>query len=351
MNQVSSDNNPGCLVGGAIGDALGAPIEFYGLEQIRENYGKNGIADFVEFPMNTGEFTDDTQMTLFTAEALVSASKQGVIKDSGALTSLAWESYQRWLVTQNYTDFESFYETENSNIETSWLIKCKELYKNRAPGMTCISALENGNPGTTEKPVNNSKGCGTIMRMAPVGISFQGESERAFKTACELSALTHGHPSGYLSAGVFASVISDLAVGKALPESIDNSLAILKAWRNHRETLEAVQNSLILFETTKNKRVDIQAEVIEELGAGWVAEEALSMSLFATLLFENDFEKGVLFAVNHSGDSDSTGSITGNLLGLINGIDGIPRKWISNLRYVNIVEKVADELWNETTKS
>ena len=80
------------------------------------------------------------------------------------------------------------------------------------------------------------------------------------------------------------------------------------------------------------------------LGQGWIAEEALSMSLYASLLFENDYEKGVLFSVNHSGDSDSTGSITGNLLGLINGLEKIPQKWITNLRYNDIVKQIGEDL-------
>ncbi len=198
-----------------------------------------------------------------------------------------------------------------------------------------------------EEPLNKSKGCGGIMRVAPVGLVFPGKNEYSFKTACEFAAITHGHPSGYLSAGFFASVISDLAVGISLEEAVNNALAILKNWKRHTETLQAVENALNLY--TEKRSLIIQEPgklpgFIEQLGGGWVGEEALSISLFCSLLYQNNFEKGVLAAVNHSGDSDSTGSITGNILGLINGLDAIPEKWITNLRYNNIVRTIGEDL-------
>jgi len=69
----------------------------------------------------------------------------------------------------------------------------------------------------------------------------------------------------------------------------------------------------------------------------WIAEEALAISIYCSLLFKHDFQTGVLFSVNHGGDSDSTGSITGNILGLINGEPKIPTNWIEKLRYSDIV--------------
>lgn len=90
---------------------------------------------------------------------------------------------------------------------------------------------------------------------------------------------------------------------------------------------------------------------VSQLGEGWIAEEALAISLFCGLLFEHDFESGVCAAVNHSGDSDSTGAITGNILGLINGLEEIPEEWIFNLQSSEIVRLIAIDLCNESPKS
>ncbi len=338
-------NYKACLLGGAIGDALGAPIEFMSLSQIIKDFGRVGITDYIEFENNTGEFTDDTQMTLFTAEGLLRSYHREMLKGiGGALNSIVYESYLRWLHTQGYYSRSKLFNNIVNNKEQGWLLKQKELLKTRVPGNTILSSLQNEIAGSIDRPLNDSKGCGTIMKIAPVGLMFYGKNKTAFKFACELSAITHGHPTGYLSAGVFASIISDLAIGIDLKQSIKNAIEILRDWENNSETYIAVEVALNLYEKTKTIGEEISAEMIEQLGKGWVAEEALSMSIYASLIFEDDFENGVLFSVNHSGDSDSTGSITGNILGLINGFDKIPKRWEKNLRGSEIVCEIGEDL-------
>jgi ADP-ribosylglycohydrolase len=345
MGQVSMDKYIACLLGGAIGDALGAPVEFMGIDQIRSGFGNNGITDFVEFPNNVGEFTDDTQMTLFTAEGLLRAEHRALLKGfGGSLNYITHHSYLRWLHTQNIdVDLKGTGPWE-FDCESGWLVKQKDLYHRRSPGNTCISALSSGIFGKIETPINNSKGCGTIMRMAPVGLNYWNDNETAFRIACELSAITHGHPTGYLSAGFFASVVSDLANEVGLERSIDNAIQILKSWEQHDETLNAVEKALDLFAKTGPQKQQVTPETIERLGSGWTAEEALSISIFVSLLYKDDYTNGVLASVNHSGDSDSTGSVTGNLLGLINGLSSIPQKWAERLKYAYIAIEVAEDL-------
>ena len=250
------------LLGGAIGDALGAPIEFMGIEEIRSKFGPAGVKDYVEFSDGRGVFTDDTQMTLFTAEALLRAynreSQRGI---GGALPIIAHRSYLRWLSTQEQPFSDKIQKNDG------WLIRQPGLYLRRAPGTTCLAALRSGKAGSITEPINNSKGCGTIMRMAPVGLMKPGENKSAFKMGCELSAITHGHPSGYLSGGFLASMISDLAVGSSLVESIQHARNILKTWKDHDETLQAVDGALDLFKKTKNNK-QYTAETIRNPGFG-----------------------------------------------------------------------------------
>ncbi len=345
MDRVSLNSYLGCLVGGAIGDALGAPIEFDDINRIKANHGTGGITDFVEFPGNVGAFTDDTQMTLFTAEGLLRAQHRAMLKGiGGALNKITYQSYLRWLYTQDHEFDEEGIEIDASKLGEGWLLKQKTLYQRRAPGNTCLTALRSGVVGTIRNPINDSKGCGTLMRVAPVGLMFYGDNELAFETACELSAITHGHPTGYLSAGFLASMISDLAVGVRLENCIQNAMKILIKYDHHEETLEALNRSLNLYESASKNETDEDPKLIEKLGGGWIAEEALSISIFSSLMYKNDYKKGVLYAVNHSGDSDSTGSITGNILGLINGIENIPEKWNNNLKNLDIVKQVSEDL-------
>ena len=149
---ITRDRYRGCLLGGAVGDALGAGVEFMSLDDIRCRYGSMGVTSYVPCYGRSGAITDDTQMTLFTAEGLLRARRQG-----GDVPGALWQACRRWLLTQGY---------RGSAAADGWLIGQEFLHHQRAPGTTCLSALEDGRPGMPERPVNDSKGCGGVMRVA-----------------------------------------------------------------------------------------------------------------------------------------------------------------------------------------
>lgn len=337
MGKSEIDKYTGCLLGGAIGDALGAPIEFMSRNTIFHKYGHSGVTDYVEFDDGIGRITDDTQMTLFTAEGLLRAINRGAIRSNGGgYVQITWHSYLRWLHTQQGHDSEKINATYDLD---GLLFGNNLLFKRRAPGVTCINALRSSIYGTIENPVNNSKGCGGVMRVAPVGLVFYEDPAEAFKIGAELAAITHGHPSGYLSSGAFAAIIALLNQGQKLEQAIEESIRLLEKWKEHDETLFAIKKSIELFETTIPS-----FENVERLGGGWVGEEALAISLYCSLHFTDDFEKAVTLAINNGGDSDSTGSITGNIVGLITGRKGIPVQWIEKLELADLIAKVAEDL-------
>jgi ADP-ribosylglycohydrolase len=329
----------GCIIGGAIGDALGAPVEFMSARQIFSIYGAEGVKGYVEHPDGTGEITDDTQMTLFTAEGLLRVYHRAVQDGTNIQPSeTVYYAYLRWLHTQGYN-----IPLKTSGISDGWLIKQKELHRQRAPGNTCIQALNSGKYGTISAPINNSKGCGTVMRIAPAALIFSFDRKSAFRLGAELSALTHGHPSGYLSGGMLAAILFDLAAGCSLELSIGQAINELTRWHDHEETLAAVTKALALHKHNNNQGITFSE--IEQIGSGWVAEEALAISLLCALQYPVDFEQAVLKAVNHSGDSDSTGAITGNIIGLMTGEKNIPEHLRKNLRYNYIIEEIAEDLF------
>ncbi len=333
----------GCLLGGAVGDALGAPVEFLDLDEILRTYGEPGIRDYAPAYGKLGTITDDTQMTLFTAEAVLSAHVASVLQGQEPdFFRAAAGSYARWLMTQQNSRLVS-----SGNSKASWLLQQKKLFSRRAPGTTCLSALQNSR-GKVTRAMNDSKGCGGVMRMAPVGMYFAASHNRernsdhfhsnVFTTGSELAAITHGHPSGCLSAGVLAVIVSLLLVGNSLPDAIHAAKAELRNHPSHKETLSAIEKSESLAKSRPRERL-----ALRELGKGFVAEEALSMGLYCAL-GAKDFEDGIILAVNHSGDSDSTGSITGNLLGAAAGVEAIPDRWLAHLELRSTIEALADDL-------
>ena len=340
MIKKSVQNYTGCLLGGAIGDALGAPIEFNSLDLILQDYGKKGVVDFIEYKDGIGAFTDDTQMLLFTSEGLLrgihKAYETGTPVD---YVSACYQSYLRWLITQNST-----YST-NADIEApkdGWIFQQQFLHKQRAPGTTCLSSLRSKDCGSIINPINDSKGCGGIMRIAPVGLINLPDAETAFRVGAELAAITHGHPSGYLSAGCFASIIHLINQGESLMDAINTTIDLLVKCPMHGETLTAIEKAIDLY---KEGTPDYYK--LENLGGGWTGEEALSISIYAALCFPNNFEDAVNLSANHSGDCDSTASLTGNLIGLIVGEENIPDKWKNNLRHADFIRQVAIDLHTE----
>ncbi len=181
------------------------------------------------------------------------------------------------------------------------------------------------------------------MRVAPVGlfyVRYPGSDllKAAFDTGCQLAALTHGHPTGYLTGGVLAALVLQLVQGESLDAALTRSLDLLKNAPQHEETWRALEHARTLAAAPLTPR-----EAIKTLGEGWVAEEALAIALFCALRARS-FEEGVLMAVNHDGDSDSTGAIAGNLLGAMYGITALPETWLARLELNAVIQEMADDL-------
>jgi len=329
----------GCLLGGAVGDALGAAVEFNSSQEIQERFGSCGIRDFASIYGREGAITDDTQMSLFTAEGLMRAQNRWLDRGLCHVPGAIHRAYLRWLLTQSETPkySELFYdETDDSLLDPGWLYALPALHNRRAPGNSCLSSLKSGVCGSIEEPINNSKGCGGVMRVAPVGLA--GKEENVFDLACDAAAITHGHPSGYLAAGILGVVIFHIVSGVHLEEAIFIGLSKTKGLHQSEEIRTAVWRAV---DEAKSGQPSLQK--IESLGKGWIAEEALAISLYCALVADN-FEEGVILAVNHGGDSDSTGAITGNILGAIYGRNEIPERWLIKLELRNEIERVAKDL-------
>lgn len=337
----------GCLLGGAVGDALGAPVEFLSIHQIKERYGRQGITDYDECYGRKGAITDDTQMTLFTAEGILRAECRVFYRGIGpAYRPVVYHAYQRWLHTQGENSPDKFFGRNDDG----WLIGVPGLHHRRAPGSTCISALKQGNWDTEKSPLNNSKGCGGVMRVAPVGLHVEAQmpfpdrgmsSYDIFDFGCDMASITHFHPSGYLPAGCLAIMISEIISGNSLKNSTNNAIEVLKERPDNEETLNALRLAIRLAEDSK---INPGPETIKQIGEGWVAEEALAIACYCSLVAENDFARGVRLAVNHDGDSDSTGAISGNILGALLGKSAIPSGWLEELEMRDVIEEVAQDL-------
>ena len=348
------DQIRGSLIGGAIGDALGYAVEFSSEAEIFETYGPDGIT---EYALSGGKalISDDTQMTLFTANGILVGETRSRMRGIGGTPSgYVPKAYQDWMKTQ-LSDINTVNKHERYTKEggCSWLLDVPELYSRRAPGNTCLSALRKradmAHPGDfIHNPVNDSKGCGGVMRIAPLAFKYKNffSLKKMDEEAAQLAAITHGHSLGYMPASVICHIISSILI--AYPEKSLKEI-VLKA-RDAAEKLFSGDSNLPYLIDIINRAVCLSEnnasdlENIHALGEGWVAEETMAIAIYCALKYQNDFSKAIIVSVNHKGDSDSTGAVTGNILGALVGYDAIEEKWKKNLELHDVILEMADDL-------
>ena len=351
--EVNLDKIRGCIVGGAAGDALGYAIEFSGEKEIFSKYGRRGITEY-ELDALTGNavISDDTQMTLFTANGLLVGDTRGCMRGiQGPPRIYVASAYTDWLRTQEMTFEESQKEPRKPmRGSSSWLLDVPELYKRRAPGNTCLSALKYGKlmgDDFIKEHLNNSKGCGGVMRVAPLALNYHWINlEKLDYEGAQIAAITHGHSLGYMPAAVLVHIINrivfperEMSLKEIITEAETTARTIFKGDKHLKELTDLIE---LAVELSENQDSDL--DNIHRLGEGWVAEETLAISIYCALRYQDDFSAGIIAAVNHKGDSDSTGAVTGNILGALLGYDAIDDKWKKDLELHDVIIEMADDI-------
>lgn len=343
------DKVKGCLFGGAVGDALGYPVEFFDEEKIFSLYGENGIREYELDPASKKALiSDDTQMTLFTANGILAANTRSSMRGIGCIPhEYVSMSYLDWLRTQEMT-YEEGRMQPRGYMEgcISWLADVPQLYSRRAPGHTCLSAL--GQYRRDDIVQNNSKGCGGIMRVAPLALKNYPytDIEEIDREGAKIAEITHKHSLGYMPAAALVHIISRIVYTKK-PQSLKeiilearDAVAGIYADDGYLDKLTEIINLAVRL--SENGESDL--DNIHQIGEGWVAEETLGIAIYCSLRHQDDFSAGVAAAVNHGGDSDSTGAVTGNILGALLGYNAIEEKWKHNLELADVILEMAEDL-------
>lgn len=316
----------GCLLGGAVGDALGAGVRKRGQGP---QFSSPAQVDYLPINGKRGGLSWHSQMCLFTAEGLIRAKRRMDEKGICDIGGVLLHAYYRWLASQAVTlPKKAAAPTESDG----WFSTIQGLAARRGPSQTVLEALQSGKRGSQEQPINASKGAGAVARIAPVGLAGGFHS---FELGSELAALTHGHASGYLAAGFFALLIERLMAGDTLEQALDAAEQALKTQPKHKECLKAVTRARELA-----AGLPANAQSIQQLGGGATASEALAISIFCALKAES-FAHGIWLAINHGGDSDITGALSGQILGLLYGAQAIPEQWLSQLELRNEITELA----------
>ena len=329
---ILKDKIRGCLMAGAAGDALGYEVEFMRRQEILSRFGGTGITKFELASTGKAQISDDTQMTLFTANGLLSSITMDWF--NGSLKTkpetIIMNAYLDWFYTQTR-------ETGKYDEQITWLRELPEMAHRRAPGTTCLRACANIIDG--KEVVNDSKGCGGIMRVAPISliVAQEPDTNRYFCTleelaeaGCYIAEQTHKHPLGFLPAGLFAVLLYKLLplsveeAKKSIDNIINETLSFLDVMRKNQYAEEKTYLRELTTKAIKLAHSEISdADAIRRLGEGWVAEETWAIALYCAIRHIDSVEDAIIASVNHDGDSDSTGSVCGNIMGAIYGYEHI----------------------------
>lgn len=308
------DRFRGCMLGLAYGDAFGWPVEFMEISEIKSTYGDNGITELTKHPhFPLGTYTDDTQMSVEVADAILSADTNEDIIDR------LCDNFVRWSESPN---------------------------NNRAPGRTCMSSCRQLSRDRRWRSIghNNSAGCGTAMRSAPIGLRWWSNEKRIIEVAAATSVITHGSHIA-IAGGISTALLVAWAVRKNNPDTyLEHLLGIIKPISlEFFLALEKVEDALEHAKTTNTPL--FEQSTYQALGEGWTAEEAVACALSCFLYSPQDFKQTIINAVNTSGDSDTIGCIAGAISGAFNGLEAVLEAGGSVIENYNGLQMLANQLY------
>lgn len=303
MDEPNMQRSAAILYGLALGDALGWPTEFLKLEEIRGQYGPQGILE----PPDPALFTDDTQMTLALAEGILASDSQ----DVDVMMQEVGRQFVRWA-----------HSPEN----------------NRAPGRTCLEGIRRYESGLEwrEAGLIESKGCGSAMRVAPIGYVYQHDTEMLRKVAEASSLITHRHPAA-VAASVGAAYLVKLALDGVHPDSYLHQLAVFVDGMSEEFDLALHRVGHVLG-------LGDEIAAMRHIGEGWVGEEAVALALYCVMRHPDDYVAVVRRGANSNGDSDSIASIAGGISAARLGLDAIPAAWIDRCEKRDYIASLSTRL-------
>jgi ADP-ribosylglycohydrolase len=312
------DRFMGCLGGAALGDAMGKLSEFIDHDTIIHQYGPEGITE----PPPNALYTDDTQLMLATARALVAAGDDVLPRVMDSVC----DEYLAWLNLQDHPKYR------------------------RAPGVAIMDALgrlKQGVPYTSsgDGGANDSV---VATRVIPVAMRYHGDRQRIVETASEISRMTHAHPAA-VSAGAASALLVDYGLaGLSVDEWPERFESELKRWCPDpaHQTLEAVRTAVRTRGWMPEDAMLEQFRARPGYGGGWTADEAVGIGIWCFLDDPDSYSNALRLGANAYGDSDTDGiaAIAGAISGAYNGATAIPEDWFDRLENIDEVVSLSERL-------
>lgn len=327
----------GGLLGMAVGDAMGYPVDKKTWEEIEQMYGPNGLLGY-DLANGNAEITSYTQLATFVCNGLL----LGAIRQNP-------EKYGRYILLGLREWVKSQQPRVNPEKSFCWVAQVPDMRRRLCMDTRMLDALSRETVGTPEKPVFRSIFPGALTAAAAVGLcglSCKMTKDTVARLGMEAVAVTHGEPEAFLS-GAFVSLAVDGVLRTPelpLAELYEQICVYLE--ENYAETYpevlpltEGVRRALVL---TKDAELSPLA-AMTLLGCTTAAECVAGM-VYASAIHPANFDEAMIVSVNHSGRSSCVAALTGAVMGARLGKNALPEFYLESLESAWALEELATDM-------
>lgn len=328
----------GCLLGMAVGDAMGAAVEKKTYEEICQTYGPAGLLGY-DTVNGLAEITSYTQVAAYGVNGLLLAVSRGQSQEAMRYLVMA---LKEWAWVQHLP--------RDPQKRSCWISGVPAFRRRKCMDPRTLDALTRDVLGTPKKPSNQAEGPGSITAAVAMGLYFHPERMQFHQLGvlgAQAVALTHGEPMAFLSGSVLAYVIA--AVLHDPEEEMESHFRLAAqtvAEQFGKEFPQALRLRKLLLDTIeKAKDPTVQSlRVMEALGCNTCAQ-VLAGAMYAVLAGRGDFDTSAIIAVNHSGKSAAVGAVTGAILGAKMGEESLPEFYLECLESAQALPELASDMW------
>ncbi len=332
----------GCLLGLAVGDAMGYTVDSRNLSEICRDYGPNGLLGY-DLVNGYADVTSYTQIAAFTANGLLIGLTQQRLKGSMASpVRYIGLALKEWSRSQHYC-------TPERNF--CWLSAVAEMKRRHCLDNRMLDVLAKGSLGTVEEPASNFSHGGALTEAVPIallGDDLLLNSEKLDRLGAEAAALTHGDPEAFICAAALTHALSlllhrpGISAEELLQDTVDAiQLQFGRAYLQTAKLWELLQMAKTLSQSDSIGPM----EAMERLSCRSAAE-ILAGVFYACVTCHGDFDAAMITAVNHSGRSAAVGAITGAVLGAVLGEEAMPEFYLDCLEPTQYLLELADDMFH-----
>ena len=326
----------GCLLGLAVGDAMGMPVDDMTLEQIRENYGPHGLLGY-DLRSDYAEITSYTQLAAYICNALMLSVSRGKGDKKLEFVKLG---LKEWTRSQQFArDPEGSY---------CWVAKLSAFRRRHCRDARMLDTLRLAAMGFPEKGPNKYNTPGSLTAAVAVGMFYNPQRltpPQVGELAAQIIRITHGDPTAFLSGAVLSYAITGILMEPELPLEQQFSSAISAMDHQFRGTYSEAYTvtATLTAALERAQAAEPMSAVMEDLQC-YSAMNCVAGAIYASIANQHDFDTAMITAVNHSGYSSAVAAITGAILGAKMGYHALPDFYVESLEAVKALCALADDM-------